>query len=59
MAAHIIFGCIETSKYLRNKLEVGSKRKYLVHHIKARREEFGKYHHLPYDLRVEAKRFRS
>lgn len=59
MAAHIMFGCLETSTYLRHKLVLGSKRKYPVHPINAKREEFGEYHHLPNDLKDDAERFRS
>ena len=38
---------------------LGSKRKYPVHPINAKREEFGKYHLLQNELKDDAERFRS
>ena len=59
MAAHLMFGCLETSTYLRNKLMLGSKRKYPVHPINSKREKIGKYHLLQNELKDDAERFRS
>ena len=56
MAAHIMFGCLETSTYLRQKIVLGSKRKYSVHAINAKREYFGEYHHLFEDLKEDVER---
>ena len=46
-----MFGCLDTSTYLRNKLMLGSKRKYPVHPINSKREKFGKYNLLQNELK--------
>ena len=59
MAAHLMFGYLDTSPYLRNKILCGTKIKYAVHPINVKRATFGEYNHLQNDLKDDPQRFRS